>query len=32
MYVTGLVDLERRVFIDMIEGNRARDASRWLEP
>ena len=25
MYVTGLVDLERRVLIDMIEGNRAID-------
>jgi len=30
MYVTGLVDLERRVLIDMIEGNRAIDVSRWL--
>jgi transposase len=29
-YVTGLVDLERRVLIDMIEGNRAIDVSRWL--
>ena len=30
MYVTGLVDLERRVLIDLIEGNRAIDVSRWL--
>ena len=30
MYVTGLVDLERRVLIDMIEGNRAIDVLRWL--
>jgi transposase len=30
MYVTGLVDLERRVLIDMIEGSRAIDVSRWL--
>ncbi|MGO9299507.1 MAG: ISL3 family transposase [Acidimicrobiales bacterium] len=30
MYVTGLVDLERRVLVDMIEGNRAIDLSRWL--
>ena len=30
MYVTGLVDLEQRVLIDMIEGNRAIDVSRWL--
>jgi hypothetical protein len=30
MYVTGFVDLERRVVIDMIEGNRAIDVSRWL--
>jgi transposase len=30
MYVTGLVDLERRVLIEMIEGNRAIDVSRWL--
>ena len=29
-YVTGIVDLERRVLIDMIEGNRAIDVSRWL--
>jgi len=29
-YVTGFVDLERRVLIDMIEGNRAIDVSRWL--
>jgi hypothetical protein len=30
MYVTDLVDLERRVLIDMIEGTRSIDASRWL--
>lgn len=29
-YVTGFVDLERHVLIDMIEGNRAIDVSRWL--
>jgi len=30
MYVTGLVDLDHRVLIDMIEGNRAIAVSRWL--
>ena len=30
MYVTGFVDLEQRVLIDMIEENRAIDVSRWL--
>lgn len=29
-YVAGLVDLERRVIIDMVEGNRVIDVSRWL--
>ena len=29
-YVTGFVDLEARVLIDMIEGNTAIDVSRWL--
>lgn len=29
-YVTGFVDLEAHVLIDMIEGNRAIDVSRWL--
>ena len=29
-YVTGFVDLERHVLIDMIQGNRAIDVSRWL--
>jgi transposase len=29
-YVIGLVDLEKRVLIGMIEGNRALDVSRWL--
>jgi transposase len=28
--VTGLVDLEARVLLDMIEGNRAIDVSGWL--
>jgi len=29
-YVSGFVDLDHRVLIDMIEGNRAIDVSRWL--
>jgi transposase len=29
-YVTGFVNLKRRVLVDMIEGNRAIDVSRWL--
>ena len=29
-YVTGFVDLDRHVIIDMIEGNRGIDVSRWL--
>jgi transposase len=29
-YVTGFVDLERHVLVDMIQGNRAIDVSRWL--
>jgi len=28
-YVAGLVDLERRVIIDMVEGNAAVDLRRW---
>lgn len=30
VYATGLVDLERRVVIDMVEGNSASDLRRWL--
>ncbi|HEV2309773.1 MAG TPA: hypothetical protein VGU73_04580, partial [Acidimicrobiia bacterium] len=30
LYVTGLVDLEQRLLVDLIEGNRALDVSRWL--
>ena len=29
IYATGLVDLERHVLIDMIQGNRAVDLRRW---
>ncbi len=29
MYVTGLVDLEAKVVIDMVEGNAAADLRRW---
>ena len=29
IYATGLVDLERRVVIDMVRGNRAADLRRW---
>jgi len=29
IYATGLVDLEARVVIDMVEGNRAADLRRW---
>jgi transposase len=29
-YVTGFVDLDQRVLIDMVEGNRALDVARWL--
>ena len=29
MYATGLVDLERHVVIDMVEGNSAADLRRW---
>ncbi len=29
VYATGLVDLERRLVIDMVEGNSAADLRRW---
>ena len=29
-YVTGFVDLERPILVDMVEGNRAIDVNRWL--
>lgn len=29
VYVTGMVDLERRTLIDMVEGNSATDLRRW---
>src|SRR5271170_5948834 len=29
MYVTGLVDLDRKRIIDMVEGNAAPDLRRW---
>ena len=31
IYVTGLVDLEAKVLIDLIEGNAAADLRRWTE-
>jgi transposase len=30
VYVTSLVDLDRRVLVDLIEGKSARDLRRWL--
>lgn len=30
LYATGLVDLDARILIDMIEGNSADDLRRWL--
>jgi transposase len=30
-YATGLVDLERRVVIDVVEGNTSRDLAAWLD-
>lgn len=30
LYVTSLVDLDRRVLVDLIEGKSARDLRRWL--
>jgi transposase len=29
-YVTGFVDVDDRVLVDMVEGNRALDVARWL--
>jgi len=29
VYATGLVDLEQRIVIDMVQGNRAADLRRW---
>ena len=29
IYATGLIDLERHVVIDMVEGNSAADLRRW---
>ena len=31
IYATGLVDLEARVLIDMVEGNAAADLRRWTQ-
>jgi transposase len=31
IYATGLVDLERHMIIDMVEGNSAADLRRWLD-
>jgi transposase len=31
IYATGLVDLEARVLIDMVEGNAAADLRRWTD-
>jgi len=31
LYATGLVDLERPMIIDMVEGNRSVDLRRWCE-
>lgn len=31
IYCTGLVDLEARILIDMVEGHAAADLRRWLE-
>jgi transposase len=31
IYATGLVDLQRHVVIDMVEGNSAADLRRWTE-
>jgi transposase len=30
LYATGLVDLDRRILIDMVEGNSAADLRRWV--
>ncbi len=29
IYATGMVDLDRRIVIDMVEGNAAKDLRRW---
>ena len=31
IYATGLVDLDRRILIDMVEGNSAADLRRWTK-
>ncbi|MDQ3569405.1 MAG: transposase [Actinomycetota bacterium] len=31
LYATGLVDLDRPMLIDMVEGNRALDLQRWCQ-
>jgi len=31
IFATGLVDLDRRILIDMVEGNAARDLRQWCE-
>jgi transposase len=31
LYATGLVDLDERIIIDMVEGNSAADLRRWLD-
>jgi transposase len=31
LYATGLVDLDRRVVIDVVEGNTSRDLGAWLD-
>jgi transposase len=31
IYATGLIDLERHVMIDMVQGNSAADLRRWTE-
>lgn len=31
LYATGLVDLDQRIMIDMVEGNSAADLRRWLD-
>jgi transposase len=31
LYATGLVDLDQRILIDLVEGNSAGDLRRWLD-
>lgn len=31
LYATGLVDLDRRIVIDVVEGNTAKDLGSWLD-